>query len=213
MGFALCQEVNGNKAIITCGSKSFKPAQQQYTTIELECLAIIWAIQKCELYLKGLPNFTVATDYKPLVGTFTKGISELTNPRLQRLREKVVGYKFTVIYVPGKTHNIANAFSRAPIFPGSDDMDIQIDTALAHLVTTSDLALKVIYECIDHDYTQCIMDIREGTTRSHLIKQLKNIKSEISVNLFIILQLGCDPMDRLWLRVETSYLELDELGQ
>jgi len=92
-------------------------------------------------------------------------------------------------------------------------MDIQIDTALAHLVTTSDPALKVIYECIDHDYTQCIMDIREGTTRSHLIKQLKNIKSEISVNLFIILQLGCDPMDRLWLRVETSYLELDELGQ
>ena len=41
MGFALCQEVNGNKAIITCGSKSFTPAQQRYATIELECLAII----------------------------------------------------------------------------------------------------------------------------------------------------------------------------
>ena len=60
-------------------------------------------------------------------------------------------------------------------------MDIQIDT-LAHLVTTSDLALKVIYECIDQDYTQCIIDIHEGTTRSHLIQQLKNIKSEISIN-------------------------------
>ena len=41
MGFALCQEVNGAKAIITCGSKSFTPAQQRYATIELECLAII----------------------------------------------------------------------------------------------------------------------------------------------------------------------------
>ena len=61
-------------------------------------------------------------------------------------------------------------------------MDIQIDTALADLVTTSDPALKIIYEYIDQDYTHCIMDIREGTTRSHLIQQLKNIKSDISVN-------------------------------
>ena len=89
MGFALCQEVNGAKAIIICGSKSFTPAQQWYATIELECLAIIWAVQKCEFYLKGLPNFTVATDHRPLVGTFSKGISKLTNPKLQRLREKV----------------------------------------------------------------------------------------------------------------------------
>ena len=91
-------------------------------------------------------------------------------------------------YVPGKTHNIADALSRAPIFPEGDDMDIQIDTSLAHLVTTSDPALKVIYECIDQDYTQCIIDIREGTTRSHLIQQLKNIKNEINVreNLLMI---------------------------
>ena len=67
-------------------------------------------------------------------------------------------------------------------------MDIQIDTALTHLVTTSDPALKVIYECIDQDYTQCITDIQEGTSASHLIQQLKNIKSEISVqaNLLMI---------------------------
>ena len=47
MGFTLCQEVNGAKAIITCVSESFTPAQQRYATIELECLAIIWAVQKC----------------------------------------------------------------------------------------------------------------------------------------------------------------------
>ena len=130
----------------------------------------------------------MATDHRPLVGTFSKGISDLTNPRLQRLREKVSGYQFTVNYVPGKTHNIADALSRAPIFPGSDDLDIQIDTALAHLVTTSDLALQIIHECIDQDYTQCITDIQEGTSTSHLIQQLKSIKSEISMqdNLLMI---------------------------
>ena len=35
MGFVLCQEVNGAKAIITCGSKSFTRAQQRHATIEL----------------------------------------------------------------------------------------------------------------------------------------------------------------------------------
>ena len=94
MGFALCQEVNGAKAMITCASKSFTPVRQRYATIELECLAIIWAVQKCEFYLKGLPDFTVATNHRPLVATFSKGISELTNPRLQRLCEKVSGYQF-----------------------------------------------------------------------------------------------------------------------
>ena len=86
------------------------------------------------------------------------------------------GYQFTVTYVPGKTHNIADALSRAPIFPGSDDLDIPIDTALAYLVTTNDPALQIIHECIDEDYTQCMQDIQEETNTSHLIKQLKSIK-------------------------------------
>ena len=146
MGFALCQKENDNYVLITCGSKSFTPTQQRYATIELECLAIIWAIQKCEFFLKGLPTFTVATDHRPLVGTFSKNLAELSNPRLQRLREKVCAYSFDVTYVPGKSHSIADALSRAPIFPGSDDLDIQVDTALAHLTTARDPALSIVYE-------------------------------------------------------------------
>ena len=42
--------------------------QQRYSTIELECLAIIWAIQKCAFFLKGLPTFLVLTDHRPLEG-------------------------------------------------------------------------------------------------------------------------------------------------
>ena len=83
--------------------------------------------------------------------------------------------------MPGKTHNIADALSRAPIFPGGDDLDIPIDTALAYLVTTNDPALKIIHECIDEDYIQCMKDIQENGNTSHLIKQLKSIKGDICV--------------------------------
>ena len=127
MGFALCQKEKEDYGIITCGSKSFTPTQQRYTTIELECPAIIWAIQKFEFFLKGLPSFTVATDHRPLVSTFNKNLADL--------REKVSAYCFDVVYIPGKSHNIADTLSRAPIFPGSDNLDIQVDTPLAHLTT------------------------------------------------------------------------------
>ena len=60
-------------------------------------------------------------------------------------------------------------------------MNIQIDTALAYLVTTNDPALKIIHECIDEDYLQCMKDIQENGNTSHLIKQLKSIKGDIYV--------------------------------
>ena len=84
MGFALCQTLpTGQLVIITCGSKSLTPTQQRYAPIELECLAIMWAMIKCDFYLKGLPKFTVMTDHKPLVGIFQKTLYELSNPRLR----------------------------------------------------------------------------------------------------------------------------------
>ena len=80
--------------IVKCGSKGLTPTQQRYSTIELECLAIVWAILKCAFYLRGLPSFQVYTDHKPLEDIFTKDIFDLASPRLQRLREKVAMYCF-----------------------------------------------------------------------------------------------------------------------
>ena len=33
--------------VVHCGSKGLTPTQQRYSTIELECLAIVWATLKC----------------------------------------------------------------------------------------------------------------------------------------------------------------------
>ena len=48
IGFALLQPLPGEKwSLIQCGSASLTPTQTIYVTIELECMAIQWAIQKC----------------------------------------------------------------------------------------------------------------------------------------------------------------------
>ena len=105
LGYALMQKENDTKLrLITCGSCSLSETQNRYATIELECLAIQYAIAKCRFYLLGLPNFEIVTDHKPLLRILKKYIFEVDNPRLQRLWEKMLAFNFTVKWVPGKLH-------------------------------------------------------------------------------------------------------------
>ena len=63
IGFALMQKgKDGKGRMVHCGSKSLTPCQQRYSTIEQKCLAIQWAVTKCNYYLRELPSFDVLTD-------------------------------------------------------------------------------------------------------------------------------------------------------
>ena len=92
ISFALIQEgLDGQKRLITCGSLGLNSAEVRYAPVELECLGVVYTIQKCAFYIMGARKlFTVVTDHKPLLGEFNKPLSETPNPRLQRLRLKVV---------------------------------------------------------------------------------------------------------------------------
>ena len=35
--------------------------------VEIELLGIVWAVEKCRLFLEGLSNFEVVTDHRPLI--------------------------------------------------------------------------------------------------------------------------------------------------
>ncbi|KAG1651825.1 hypothetical protein GQR58_026731 [Nymphon striatum] len=89
-----------NVRLISCGSCSLTPAQSRYATIELECLAVQWAISKCDFWLRGMPHFTVITDHRPLVGIFKKSLYTVENPILQRIRGKLAGYHFNTVWTP-----------------------------------------------------------------------------------------------------------------
>ena len=132
LGFILAQDdgLGGHTRLITCGSRFLSPAEANYAVIELECLAIQWAILKCRNYLIGV-NFTVKTDHKPLLGVINgKDLDAVNNTRLQRILSKLLGYTYTVEYVPGKLNMIADALSRAPVFqPDEEDrQDVLVQT-------------------------------------------------------------------------------------
>jgi hypothetical protein len=64
-----------------------------------------------------MDHFTVVTDHKPLKGVFAKDLSVIENARLRRYRERLTGYNFDLSWREGKTNHIADALSRAPVFP------------------------------------------------------------------------------------------------
>ena len=129
----------------------------------------------------------IRDSHKPLEGIFAKTLYDLSNPRLRRMREKLSGFTFDVKYVAGKTHYIADALSRAPLFVPEDDPDMVVDTALTALAVTDDPAFKVIQQNMDSDYVLCMNDIMGETERSDLAKKLKNVRDRLSVSDNVIL--------------------------
>ena len=69
LGAALMQEHEGRFFPIAYGRKKLTSAERKYSTIEKECLAIVWGVSKFRLHLAG-KLFVLQTDHQPL--TFLK---------------------------------------------------------------------------------------------------------------------------------------------
>ena len=78
------------------------------------------------------------------------------------MREKVAKYSFEVNWVPGKTHYIADALSRVPLFSPQEQPDLEIDTAITCLVATSHPSMNVISRAVDNDYRALVQDVLRG---------------------------------------------------
>ena len=64
-------------------SKALTEAQHGYVAIELESLAVVWAMEKFHHFLYG-NHFILETDQKPLETILARSLNQ-TTPRLQRI--------------------------------------------------------------------------------------------------------------------------------
>ena len=143
LGFALLQQQEGVWRLIQCGSRFLQDAETRYAMVELEALAIYWAIKKCRLYLAGLPEFTVITDHSPLRTIFNdQTLDAVENPKVQGYKAKLSDYIFKVEWRKGSDHAIPDALSRAPV--GEPEESDQEDVRLrAASVTTTEIDLSL----------------------------------------------------------------------
>ena len=118
-------------------SKSLTAAQQNYIAIELEALAVSWAVQKFHHYLYRI-SVTLQTDQKPLQAILSKSLVEAT-PWMQKLLLPTIPYDMIVKYIKGETNFIADCLSRAPIAEDTINLPIlQVNQITAHTRCTQD---------------------------------------------------------------------------
>lgn len=111
VGGILSQGPPGKDLPIAYASRLLNKAEQNYSTIEKELLAIVYCVQYFRPYLYG-NEFKLYTDHKPLV--WLHSVKDPTS-RLIRWRLKLAEYDYTVTYKAGKINSNADALSRNPI--------------------------------------------------------------------------------------------------
>ena len=89
-------------------SKKFATREQAYSTIERECLAIVWAVQKFQTYLYGR-TFVLQTDHQPLVYLQK---AKVTNNRILRWALALQPYRFRIDAIKGSDNVGADYLSR-----------------------------------------------------------------------------------------------------
>lgn len=106
---AILTQGEENEKIIACMSQKLSSAQTKYTAMELECLAVLLAIEKFRPYVEGV-KFTVVTDNASLL--WLKNLKDPSG-RLARWALRLQQYDYTLIHRKGKYNVVADALSRA----------------------------------------------------------------------------------------------------
>ncbi|KAK6166422.1 hypothetical protein SNE40_023117 [Patella caerulea] len=108
IGAILLQVENEVRMPVAYASRKLKDSETRYSTIEKECLAIVWSIQKFTRYLYGV-EFVLETDHQPLIYL---NRSNMTNSRLMRWALILQPYRFRIEAIKGSANVGADYLSR-----------------------------------------------------------------------------------------------------
>ena len=108
IGAVLLQQRDGVLKPCRYASRKLLPRESRYSTIERECLAIVFALSHFYKYL-AMRQFVIQTDHKPLLFLKTR---QAKNARLMRWALALQEYTFSIQAIPGKENCHADVLSR-----------------------------------------------------------------------------------------------------
>lgn len=112
----LLQRHEGEWRIVSCISRRLTPAESNYTTTEVEALAIVYSLQKLRPYLLGR-KFKILTDHCALCSMKKKVPN---SPRVRRWALLLSEFDYEVEHVSGTAHRDVDCLSRAPVCDEGD---------------------------------------------------------------------------------------------
>lgn len=110
LGAVLLQYHDNYPFPVAYASRKLLDREKRYSTIERECLAIMFGIQRFDYYLRG-KHFILEVDHKPLV--YMKGCKG-SNNRVSRWALNLQPYSFRIVHIAGQDNVGADMLSRCP---------------------------------------------------------------------------------------------------
>lgn len=131
LGAVLTQRYNDREYVICYLSCSLTRAQQNYSSVERECLGVLWAVEKLRCYVE-LSKFYIITDCHSL-----QWLENLKDPqgRLGRWALRLQQFDYEVIHRRGKDHIVPDALSRAVPTNDRDEDVIEVNCIEVSKVT------------------------------------------------------------------------------
>ena len=108
IGTVLLQDHDGKLSPVSFPRRKLTSRERKYSTIEGECLAIVWAIRKFLVFLYG-KEFTLQTDHQPLV--YLNKVKFL-NDRIMRWTMFLQNYRMKIESIKGSENVGADYLSR-----------------------------------------------------------------------------------------------------
>ena len=149
----LCSKIDpyccsGGWKVVLAGSRFTKGAESRYAPVEGEALAVVWSLEAARHYTLGNPKLVIATDHKPLLKVLgDRKLEDIDNPRLAKLKEKTLRWKYDIIHVPGKIHVGPDTLSRKEVSMAlisvARDLDDNLDCTEMELSIENQIAVNM----------------------------------------------------------------------
>lgn len=167
VGAILSHKINEEDRPILFASGTLSKAEQKYSQIEREAVAIMFALKKFHKFIFGR-HFILISDHQPLKFLFgkNKAIPTTTASRITRWAIKLSGYDYDIIYKKGTQIGNADALSRLPI-----DNDTKVTDSLYSFNLVSEIPINYqdISKSTKKDITlQKVIDFTQSGWPNHV---------------------------------------------
>ena len=186
------KQSNGDFRPVAYASRTLTPTERRYSQTEREALAVLFAIQRFNVYIYGM-QFTVYSDHKALERIFTSVHQAPT--RIQNFVLKLQQYTFTVKYLKG-SENISDILSRTPV-DCADNATCELTehyvNSIVHTCSNLPIALtldELQKECeADETINKVIKSIQTNRWgKAEQLRPYRQIKNELTVKDCMILK-------------------------
>ena len=182
---------DGTEKPIAFTSRTLSPAERNYSQIEKEALAIVFAVKRFHQYLYG-SHFTLYSDHKPLERLLNEShqIPVMASARIQRWALTLAAYRYTIKHRPGTRMGNADALSRLPLPETITSVPVPGDLIhLVHHLADSIITAAQIKKWTDKDpvLTRIYTLFQTGWSVTYPPPELRQCSTELcSKWLFVI---------------------------